>query len=319
MKTRIHMISLCGLLFMSSCAFNQSKSELGNELKTIQISTPDELRSYFEYAEDAVPLISGHRGGNEKGFPENSLETFENTLRNTPATFEVDPRLTQDSVIILIHDDSLSRTTTGSGKVADYTWSELQKLYLKDADGNETNAQIPTLEEAIRWAKGKTILILDEKDVPKEMTARLITEMGAEAYVMITVHNAEEALFYYRKNRNFMFEAFVKTQEALLEYEKAGIPWSHIMAYVGSQVTPENRIVIDMLHERGVMCMVSAAPTDDKRPTPEERGEAYRQIIRQGVDMIESDRPIEVAKAISTLLPEESRKTKFFGTMNIEN
>ena len=66
------------------------------------------------------------------------------------------------------------------------------------------------------------------------------------------------------------------------------------MAYVGPKITPEVREVIDMLHERGVMCMISTAPSDDKLSTPESRAEAYRMIIRQGVDIIESDRPIEM-------------------------
>ena len=112
-----------------------------------------------------------------------------------------------------------------------------------------------------------------------------------------------------------MFEAFVKTKEAVQDYEDNGIPWNHIMAYVGPKITPEVREVIDMLHERGVMCMISTAPSDDKLSTPESRAEAYRMIIRQGVDIIESDRPIEVAEAISSLIPVDSSKGKFFSTL----
>ena len=201
------------------------------------------------------------------------------------------------------------------GKVSDYTWEELQNFRLKDPEGNITNYRIPTLEEAIRWARGKTILILDKKDVPMERTAQLITDMQAEPYVMITVHDGASARFFYEKNPNFMFEAFVKTKEAVQDYEDNGIPWSHIMAYVGPKITPEVREVIDMLHERGVMCMISTAPSDDKLSTPESRAEAYRMIIRQGVDIIESDRPIEVAEAISSLIPVSSSKGKFFSTL----
>ena len=112
-----------------------------------------------------------------------------------------------------------------------------------------------------------------------------------------------------------LFEAFVKTKEAVQDYEDNGIPWNHIMAYVGPKITPEVREVIDMLHERGVMCMISTAPSDDKLSTPESRAEAYRMIIRQGVDIIESDRPIEVAEAISSLIPVSSSKGKFFSTL----
>ena len=76
-----------------------------------------------------------------------------------------------------------------------------------------------------------------------ERTAQLITDMQAEPYVMITVHDGASACFFYEKNPNFMFEAFVKTKEAVQDYEDNGIPWSHIMAYVGPKITPEVREV----------------------------------------------------------------------------
>lgn len=316
MKLNLSARFLMLALLCGSCVLNTPKEELEyNGMNTLQISNVDDLISFYQYADDRIPLISGHRGGRGKGYPENSMETFENTLSYTPATFEIDPRLTKDSVIVLFHDDTLERTSNGTGKVSDYTWEELQNFRLKDPEGNITNYRIPTLEEAIRWARGKTILILDKKDIPMERTAQLITDMQAEPYVMITVHDGASARFFYEKNPNFMFEAFVKTKEAVQDYEDNGIPWSHIMAYVGPKITPEVREVIDMLHERGVMCMISTAPSDDKLSTPESRAEAYRMIIRQGVDIIESDRPIEVAEAISSLIPVSSSKGKFFSTL----
>ena len=65
-----------------------------------------------------------------------------------------------------------------------------------------------------------------------------------------------------------MFEAFVKTKEAVQDYEDNGIPRNHIMAYVGLKITPEVREVIDVLHERGVMCMISTALPTINYPHP---------------------------------------------------
>jgi glycerophosphoryl diester phosphodiesterase len=267
-------------------------------LHVLNINTPEQLQQYFHYTGHDVPRISGHRGGPDKAAPENSLAAFEHSLRFTPATFEIDPRLTKDSVVVLLHDDTLDRTTTGKGKLNQYTWEEVKKLKLKDVDGNETPYRIPTLEEAIAWSKGKTVLILDKKDVPLWLTAKIIKQHHAEAWVMLTVHNAKEAAFYYHDNPNVMFEAFVKTQKALLEYEQAGIPWKQVMAYVGPEDKPENKELYDMLHQRGVMCMISTAPGYDKLPTAEERTKAYRQIIQHGADVIEADRAIEAAAAV---------------------
>lgn len=282
-------------------------------LNVIKINNRQDIFNYFKYTGIDIPLISGHRGGTTKGYPENCIATFENTLRYTPAFFEIDPRLTKDSVIVLMHDATLDRTTTGTGKVSDYTYEELKKFKLKDPQGNVTKYGIPTLDEVIEWSKGKTIINLDKKDVPLAMTAKKLKEHKAEAYVMLTVHNAKDAKFYYDDNPNVMFSAFVLTKKAFDEYEQAGIPWSHIMAYIGPTNKPENKYLYDSLHAKGVMCMISAAPGYDKLPDAEARKKAYTEIIEAGADVIESDLPIEAAAAIRPLIPRDSPKMKYFG------
>lgn len=283
------------------------------KLHVLNIKNAQELRAFFKYTGQDIPFISGHRGGVNKGFPENSLEAFENTLRYTPATFEIDPRLTKDSVIVLMHDATLDRTTTGKGKVGDYTLAELKQLYLRDVEGTVTPFRIPTLEEAIRWSKGRTVLILDKKDVPFDMTASIIKKHHAEGHVMVTVHNAKDAKFYHDRNPEIVFEAFVHTQEALQEYEALGIPWTHIMAYVGPENKAELKPLYEQLNKRGVMCMISTAPSYDKLATPEERAAAYKAIIRDGASLIEADRSIEAGAAIRPLIPEKNNKQRFFG------
>lgn len=268
------------------------------QLNTLGIKSTSDTHSFFHYNGKSRTIISGHRGSHISGYPENAIETFEYVLKHTPAFFEIDPRLTKDSVIVLLHDATLDRTTTGKGKLSDYTWEEIKQLRLKDKDGNITPYRIPTLQESIDWARGKTILNLDKKDVPMSMTADIIRRNKAASFVMLTVHNAEQAKFYYDSDPECMMSAFVKTKEALNEYEAAGIPWKNMIAYIGSENKPENRIMFDLLHARGVMCMISAAPIYDKLATEQERADAYRDIFRQHADILESDLPVEVARAI---------------------
>ncbi len=283
------------------------------QLYTVKVPDTKSLQQFFKYTGKDIPLISGHRGCHVKDYPENSIEAMGYTLQNTPAFFEIDPRLTKDSVIVLLHDDTLDRTTTGKGKLADYTWEEVKQLRLKDREGRVTDYRIPTLEEAIRWARGKTILNLDKKDVPMEMTAAIIRRLNAGSFVMVTVHNARQAKFYYDDDPHRMMSAFVKTEKALREYEEAGVPWSNMIAYIGPENKVENQKLFKMLHERGVMCMISAAPTYDKLPDSAGRVQAYRETFIQGADILESDLPVEAAKAIRSILPEKSKKQKFFG------
>ena len=267
------------------------------DIHRIAPQSPAELHSFFKYKQGDAPIIAGHRGGTVPGFPENSIEALENTLRHTPAIFEVDPRWTKDSVIVLFHDADLERTSNGRGKLIDHTWEEIQKLQLKDVEGNLTPYRIPSLEDVIRWAKGKTILNLDHKDIPLAVTARTLIKMNALSHVMITVHSPEEAKFYLSRNRRFMFSAFVRSFEELAGYERAGIPWGQLMAYVGPLSKPENKELYDVLHQRGVKVMISAAPSYDKETDLEKRAEDYRSVIKEGADVLESDYPIAVAEA----------------------
>ncbi len=285
-------------------------------LHSLNVKSTKDIRNYFKYTGNDIPLVSGHRGGMSKGFPENSLATLENTLRHTPAFFEIDPRLTKDSVIIVFHDATLNRTSNGKGKVSDYTWEELKTLKLKDPEGNLTDYGIPTLDEVIQWSKGKTILNLDKKDVPFAMTLQKIKEHKAESHVMVTVHNAKEARFYYEANNDIMFSAHILTKEAFDEYEKSGVPWYNIMAYIGPRLTPQNKELMDLLHARGVMCMIGTGPSYDKIKDVEERKRGYREIIQAGANVIESDLPIDVAEAISSLAPAKSKKAKYFNKKN---
>ena len=288
-KSLALMLTLCfwGISFIASA----------QQLHILKIRNEKQLKEHFRYKGKNTPFISGHRGGMIKGFPENSIETFENTLRHTPAFFEIDPRLSKDSVAVLMHDATLDRTTNGKGKVSDYTFEELQKFRLKDPEGNVTGCKIPTLKEVVLWSKGKTVVNLDKKDVPMEMTAKLLKEYKNDV-IMLTVHNAEQAKFYYNQNPKWMLSAFVKTKKAFNEYEAAGIPWANMIAYIGPTNKPENKELFDMLHAKGVMCMISAAPTYDKLPDAAERAKNYRETFEQGADILESDLPIEVAEAI---------------------
>jgi glycerophosphoryl diester phosphodiesterase len=282
------------------------------KMNVLKLGSAKDLHAFFQFTGNDVLLIAGHRGGMVKGFPENSIATFENTLRHTPAFFEIDPRLTKDSVMVLMHDATLDRTTTGKGKLLDYTYAELKQFRLKDAEGNVTDFPIPTLSEVIEWGRGKTILNLDHKDVPLEMTAALIKKHRADAFVMMTVHKPEEATFYLKNNPNSTFSAFIKTKAEFESYQKAGVPFTQLIAYIGPTVKPDNQELYTLLNKAGAMCMISAASSYDKLKTAEERKAAYISIAKDGASIIESDYPIELAEAVQNFIKKDSPKQRFF-------
>ncbi|WP_321436143.1 glycerophosphodiester phosphodiesterase family protein [uncultured Bacteroides sp.] len=294
-RTCVVMLVLVNFFVTSQNALAQS-----SKIHSLNIKKNKDVHDYFKYKGDSSILVSGHRGGREKGFSENSLAGFGNVMKQMPAFFEIDPRLTKDSVIVLMHDPTLERTTTGKGRVCDYTWTELKSIRLKDSEGNVTPYSIPTLKEVIKWSKGKTVINLDKKDVPMKMVAALIKKYHAENYVMLTVHNGAQARYYYDRFPNIMFSAFIRTMKEYEDIASSNVPWRNFIAYIGPTINSENENIVKLLHAKGVRCMVSLAPTHDKLKTYEERQKSYKEEINKRPDIIESDIPTEIWTAMQS-------------------
>lgn len=109
----------------------------------------DVLAAYLHEGSGAGVLVGAYRGGPEPGYPENAIATFENALRYGPVLIETDVRMSRDSVLFLLHDETLDRTTTGTGRASDHTYTELRTLSLEDNTGAATPYRIPSLEEAL--------------------------------------------------------------------------------------------------------------------------------------------------------------------------
>lgn len=100
-------------------------------------------------------MVAGHKG-NCAALCENTMPAFRRAVRDGADMIECDVRLTKDLVPILMHDDTLDRTTAGSGKVCEMTYEELCSVNCRG--GTEENPiRIPRLEELLE--------LLSESDV----------------------------------------------------------------------------------------------------------------------------------------------------------
>lgn len=296
MKTNYNIYLYFLILFV---IIGLSTSCINKKIKTDSEKTvKSKLQQSFEYTAGGSVMVSGHRGSNDVMLPENSLETFRKITEAMPVFFEIDPRLTKDSVIVLMHDATLDRITNGTGKLSDYTWDELQSIRLKDGKGELTTDKIPLLKDVILWSKGKTVVNLDKKDVPMEMIVDLIRECDAEEYIMLTVHTGAQARYYYDRFPQIMLSAFMRTEKEYEDMAISGVPWENMIAYVGPTIDERNKAIVERLHGKGVKCMISVAPTHDKLPTRDERIKAYKEEMAKKPDIIESDYPLDVWEAI---------------------
>jgi len=95
------------------------------------------------------PLSVAHRG-HSIAFPENTLDAYRKAIELGVEMIECDVNITSDGKLVMIHDATLDRTTTGSGRVSNASWDEVQRL---DAGGKFNaefaGARVPSTEETL--------------------------------------------------------------------------------------------------------------------------------------------------------------------------
>lgn len=274
---------------------NKNKANLFN-YQTFKLTSVEDLYQFLTYRENSYPLVSAHRGGPTKGYPENAIETFENIADKMPAIIECDVRLSKDSILILMHDETLDRTTTGTGKVNKYTLSELKQLKLKDNVGKITSFKIPTLEEALIWGNGKVIFTLDAKnDIPYKLLSKTILKANAQSFSIVITYNAKQAKALYNINSDLMISTSINTGDDLNRLADLDIPDNRLVAFVGLR-QPKKELV-DLLHQHGIKIILGTLGNLDKQA--ESKGyQIYADYIVNGADIISTDRPFEAQKAL---------------------
>lgn len=129
-------------------------------------------------------LVAAHRS-DWHAAPENSLPAMQACIDNGTDIVELDNKMTKDGVLVIMHDTRIDRTTNGTGNVSDYTLKELKKFRLKDADGNLTNVQIPTFEEAMMLCKGKVMVNIDQSYGYWDEVMRVLEKTGTKNQVIM--------------------------------------------------------------------------------------------------------------------------------------
>lgn len=293
-------------LLLFSCQAESPKQAYHLELQS------SDLPSFFDFSEDRIPLVSAHRGGrNIKGFPENALETFKMVSEQGPVIIECDVNLTKDSVLILMHDDDLDRTTTGTGFVGEQPWDEIKNLKLVDDFGNTTSFSVPLFEEVLNWAKDRHILAIDVKrEVPFRDVIDLIKATETESIATVISYSLEDAMEIHSLDSTLMVSVSIGSLKDLQNHLEAGIPANKMMAFTGTrQVNPT---LNKALKAYGIPVTLGTFSTVDDEPAWL-RSAAYKDLLSQGVDIIATDRPIEVSQLIlEDWESNESPKQSFF-------
>ncbi|MGH7402226.1 MAG: glycerophosphodiester phosphodiesterase [Candidatus Rokuibacteriota bacterium] len=238
-----------------------------------------------------APRFAAHRGG-ALLWPENSLLAFRNALALGADFVELDVHLTRDGELVVIHDPTLERTTTGTGPVRARALAELGGLRLKDRGGAVVEEGIPTLDQVVGLAAaGKRQILLeiktDEQRRPYPgIEEKVFAVLDRHRFVPFTVVMAFEA-DTWRRVRRLRPEARVAALYS---------PRMLSAAAVGAELQALRQAGVEIigLHQ----ALVNAEVAKQARLagltlgvwTVNER-EAIGRFIDQGVGVVITDRP----------------------------
>lgn len=161
----------------------------------------------------------GHRGTGptrpENPYPENSVPSFEAAMGEGANGVELDAEITMDGRVVVMHDDTLDRTTDCTGCVSAMTFEEIRACRLLDGDGNPTNLLPPTLKE-VYDAVGPDALVNVELKVFGEACITDTTDAAA------LVEAALAEVIQIGGQRRTLFSSFDETAVQLLKAAQPG-------------------------------------------------------------------------------------------------
>jgi len=126
-----------------------------------------------------TPRLLGHRGARARS-PENTLSSLRYALRAGAAGFEFDVRVTADGHAVLMHDETVDRTTDGSGRLAEMTLQQVRQLDAGSRPDEDPDEPVPTLDEVLDEFLGQTVLALEMKEILPDPVLRALVQRLAD-------------------------------------------------------------------------------------------------------------------------------------------
>jgi glycerophosphoryl diester phosphodiesterase len=227
---------------------------------------PDAGVAPSEAVREAIALLApsaglGHRGTGvtEKGhpFPENSVSSFEAAMREGADGIELDVEITMDGKLIIMHDDTVDRTTDCTGCVSELTFDQVRQCRLLDGEENPTDEHPPTLAEAYA-AAGETALVNVELKVYEEDPSCVTNTTGPEQLVPLAL---EEVAMIGAEDRT-LFSSFDETAAELVKTERPGY-YSALLSFVTGPEQIEKALLLGLDAIHPYFQLVSADTVQD--------------------------------------------------------
>ena len=151
--------------------------------------------------------VYAHRGYSGL-YPENTMLAFEKAAETGCDGIELDVQLTKDGTVVVIHDETVDRTTWGTGRVLDYTHEELRKLDASRLFGDRYGfCPIPSFEEYCSWAAGQNLVT----NIEIKTGVYYYEELEKKTLEIVRKYGLEDRVFY--SSFNHMSLVRIKEEE----------------------------------------------------------------------------------------------------------
>lgn len=262
----------------------------------------EQICAKFQESAAKSVLVVSHRA-DWRNAPENSLQAIRNCIDMGVDMVEIDLKKTKDGQLILMHDKTIDRTTTGKGKPEDYTLAELRQFRLRNGAGHPTAHLVPTFEEVMNLCKGKIMVNVDKGyDYFKEAygilektgTVNQCIMKAGLPYEQVKTENGEilDKMIFMP-----VIQLHKEGAEAMIDsYLNHIRPQAFELVFDND--SPEVQRLIKKVHDSGTKVFINSlwpelcgGHNDDRAVELRQPEESWGWIIGQGVKLIQTDRP----------------------------
>ena len=184
MKKTVRFLFLAAACTILSCA--PKTGAPSNKAEKVIAAIHDPSSKYV--------VVACHRG-DWRNYPENSLGAIESVIRMGADIVEIDLKLTKDSVLVLSHDRTCNRMTTGKGDISTMTYDSLATFNLKTAHNVAIpGTRITTFREALELCKDRIVINVDQGFQYYDLVVKLTDSLDMTDQILIKGKKAREVV-----------------------------------------------------------------------------------------------------------------------------
>lgn len=230
--------------------------------------------------------LSAHRGAHLSA-PENTLAAYNDAKKMGYGCIEVDPRITSDGKVVIMHDDTVDRTTNGTGPIANLSLSQVSKLNIDTKNYPKyqyKNLKVPTFDQVAKLVSGsKMVLNVDGSKVDWSNSrftngiVAILKKYNVYSQTYFVISNSSQRKSFNTRYPDATLSWLVPTDKDVPTAIKQAKSYKHVMLSVSADAATEK--VLKQLQHNHLYFQVYGVNNPQR----------LRQLYRDKVPMVETD------------------------------